>query len=80
MDPGAHSPVDKHAVTECWLASTGTARMTLGDEELTLTPGDIIAIAPHVPHQVFNESDDDFVFFSVWWDANKEQAVEAGEG
>ncbi|MGP3980919.1 cupin domain-containing protein [Streptomyces sp. KR80] len=67
--PGAKSPVDQHAVTECWLVVTGSATMRRGDEEFELTAGDMVDIAPHVPHQVLNNSGEDFTFFSVYWNA-----------
>lgn len=69
VQAGGQSPVDKHAVTECWLAAEGTATMQLGDNSFALAAGNVVAIAPHVPHQVTNKSDSDFVFFSLWWDA-----------
>lgn len=61
------SPVDEHAVTECWLASSGTATALLGDDSTTLTPGQVVEIAPNVPHQAVNHTNEDFVFFSLWW-------------
>jgi mannose-6-phosphate isomerase-like protein (cupin superfamily) len=66
---GGRSPVDKHAVTECWLVASGAATVRLGDDILTLKPGDVLGIAPHLPHQAINDTDQDFVFFALWWNA-----------
>lgn len=67
VQAGGCSPVDKHAATECWFAASGTATIRLGDDSLTLTQGDVVEIAPDVPHQAVNDTDSDFVFFSLWW-------------
>jgi mannose-6-phosphate isomerase-like protein (cupin superfamily) len=67
VQAGGSSPVDVHAATECWFAASGTATMRLGDDSLTLTQGDVVEIAPHIPHQAVNDTDSDFVFFSLWW-------------
>lgn len=68
---GGRSPVDKHAVTECWLVASGTATVQLGEDTLTLRPGDVLGIAPHVPHQAVNDTNQDFVFFALWWNATE---------
>jgi quercetin dioxygenase-like cupin family protein len=69
VEAGGRSPIDKHPVTECWFVASGTATMRLGDDNLTLTQGDVIGIAPDVPHQVINDTDRGFVLFSLWWNA-----------
>jgi quercetin dioxygenase-like cupin family protein len=66
---GGRSPVDRHAVTECWFAASGTATIQLGDDSFTLMPGNVVGIAPHIPHQAINDTDQDFVFYSLWWNA-----------
>jgi mannose-6-phosphate isomerase-like protein (cupin superfamily) len=68
---GGRSPIDKHAVTECWLVASGTATMRLGDDSFTVAPGDVVTIASHIPHQAFNDTDQDFVFFSLWWNTTE---------
>jgi quercetin dioxygenase-like cupin family protein len=52
--PGTRSPVYKHDGEEFGYIIRGRLRMTIGDDVLTLGPGDSICFPCHVPH---------------WWEA-----------
>ena len=53
--PGHETLLHKHRQTEeIYYILQGRGRMTLGDEEFDVAPGDTICIAPDTAHKIFN--------------------------
>lgn len=50
-----------HASEELYHVTAGRGRMTLGAKELTIAPGDTVAIPPGTPHAVQNVGDAELV-------------------
>jgi oxalate decarboxylase/phosphoglucose isomerase-like protein (cupin superfamily) len=61
-----HTQIDQ----EIFIAIKGKATVVIGDQRFDFEMGDVVAIPKHTEHYVINDSDDDFHFYVVWWDAN----------
>jgi mannose-6-phosphate isomerase-like protein (cupin superfamily) len=63
LPPGAATTPHYHPRTEeIYYILTGTAEMRIGEEKLTVRPGDAIAIPPGQEHQIVNTSKEMLVF------------------
>lgn len=51
---------------EYYVFVKGVGRMQLGDEEAPVGAGEVVAIPAKVFHKVYNEGDEDLVFFCVF--------------
>jgi oxalate decarboxylase/phosphoglucose isomerase-like protein (cupin superfamily) len=60
----SHTQIDQ----EFFIGIKGTAQLIVGDQTYPFTMGDIAAIPKHTDHYVFNDTDEDFHFYVVWWD------------
>lgn len=49
-------------MTEIYLVARGTSELRVGDQTMTLTPGDIVVVEPGEPHTFLSSSPDDFHF------------------
>lgn len=69
---GAGTSTVRHAhhEYEIFIALSGEAFVESAGERSGFVPGDIVHFPPHTDHQVINESDRDFEFYAVWWDAD----------
>jgi len=61
MDAGAATPPHSHDAEEVVLFVTGTGRATVGGREVRYGPGDTLIMPASVVHQIFAESDSEFV-------------------
>ena len=53
-EPGAGPDLHKHPYPETWIVRSGTARITAGDEEIDVGPGDIAVVGAETPHKFKN--------------------------
>ena len=64
--PGKRLSYQKHAQrAEHWFVVAGTARVTLDDEEITVSAGEAIDIAIGAAHRVENPGEETLVFIEV---------------
>jgi mannose-6-phosphate isomerase-like protein (cupin superfamily) len=70
LQPGARSPLDRHAETELWLIATGRGTLSAHDGayEREVAPGEIVAFSPEVSHTLHNTGSEPLLVFAVWWD------------
>ena len=66
VDPGFRLSLQRHRLREeHWFVLSGSALVTLGDEELKLQPGDAIDIPRGAKHRVANPGVEPLVFIEV---------------
>lgn len=66
LPPGAASLRHYHpAAEESYTVLAGQGRLTLGDEVVTLAPGDAVAIPAGAVHRIVNDGSADLVFLAV---------------
>ncbi len=65
--PGATSRLDVHDVRECWMVVSGEGTLRYDGRELRVTAGDYCYFEPQKTHQMFNDSGQDVVIYTVWW-------------
>lgn len=65
---GDSSMAHDHHEYEIFIALSGAATVVADGERSPFTAGDIVHFTPGVHHQVVNESDEDFVYYCIWWD------------
>jgi mannose-6-phosphate isomerase-like protein (cupin superfamily) len=53
-DPGSGPDLHKHPYPETWIVRSGTARVTAGDHEIDVGPGDIAVVSAETPHKFKN--------------------------
>lgn len=67
MLPGSTSDYHHHPIVEeCFYFLEGHARMRVNDEDIHISPGQIIALAAGDQHQVFNDSKTEIVKFMAF--------------
>ena len=57
-----------HPKEEVYFFHKGRGVVTVGDEERPVSAGDWVEIPPNAYHAVRNESDDELLWFALWWD------------
>lgn len=57
-----------HDEQEMFIVVSGEANIHVGDRIISTKQGDFIAIPPGNNHYVENSSENDFQFFTIWWD------------
>ena len=67
--PGGASTPHEHHEYEVFVAISGSAVLEANGERSPFTSGDVAFMPPGTYHTVINETDTDFQFYSVWWDA-----------
>ncbi|MGY0231552.1 cupin domain-containing protein [Longispora urticae] len=67
--PGTSSTPHSHHEYEIFIAVSGEAVLESDGRRAPFREGDVVHFVPGTRHEVINESDTDFQFFSVWWDA-----------
>ncbi len=65
--PGCCSPVDQHAVKECWIILKGHGELDYSDAKYQASSQDIFYFEPHHAHQIFNNNDELLVICSIYW-------------
>ena len=57
-----------HDEQEMFIVIAGAATIHVGHASYAVKKGDVMAITPNAEHYVSNQSDEDFHFYSLWWD------------
>lgn len=67
---GPHSAMagHSHATEEVYFVHRGQGVVVVGDEERSVTAGEVIEIPPHTYHTMRNESDGELLWFALWWE------------
>ena len=61
MDAGSATPPHSHDTEEIVLFLKGSGRATVGDVEVRYRPGDTLILPPAQVHQIFAETDSEYV-------------------
>jgi mannose-6-phosphate isomerase-like protein (cupin superfamily) len=78
--PGTATTPHSHHEYEMFIAVKGEAVLESGGRREPFRAGDVVHFPPHHEHQVINESEKDFEFFSVWWDEEMTHRFQARHG
>lgn len=70
---GTHSKLHSHHEHEIFIAIRGEVMIECGGEQAPFRAGDVAFFTPGEQHRVLNDSDEDFEFYSVWWDGEMAQ-------
>ena len=62
-----NTPVDRHAVRECWYVATGTGTLSYDGGQYPIQSQQLLFFESHHPHSVHNTGDEDLIIFSLWW-------------
>ena len=65
---GTHSALHSHHEHEIYIGLRGEAVIECDGEKAPFRPGDVAFMKPGTQHHVLNDGDEDFEFYSVWWD------------
>lgn len=57
-----------HPTQEIYFFHRGTGVVVIDDEEQTVSPGDVVDIPPNAYHTVRNESEEELLWFALWWE------------
>lgn len=66
--PHTASTLHSHHEHETFVAVRGTAVIECDGEPAPFVAGDVSFFRPGHQHRLINDTDEDFVFYSVWWD------------
>lgn len=80
LKPGTATTPHSHHEYEIFIAVSGEAVLEAEGKRTAFTAGDVAHMIPGENHQVINESDRDFQFYSVWWDAEMTEKFSARHG
>lgn len=70
IEPGGATTPHSHHEYEIFIAVDGTAVLESEGERRPFAAGDLAYLQPGQHHQIINDSDADFRFYSVWWDSD----------
>jgi mannose-6-phosphate isomerase-like protein (cupin superfamily) len=62
------SKLHTHHEQEIFIAVSGECIVECGGERQPFRAGDVTYFTPGQLHRVHNNNDEDFVFYSIWWD------------
>lgn len=65
---GTHSKLHSHHEREIFIAIRGEVVIECNGERAPFRSGDVAYFTPGEEHRVLNDTDEDFEFYSVWWD------------
>jgi mannose-6-phosphate isomerase-like protein (cupin superfamily) len=65
---GTSSTLHSHHEHEIFVAVRGEAIVECDGDQAAFRTGDIALFKPGQQHRVLNDGDEDFEFYSVWWD------------
>jgi quercetin dioxygenase-like cupin family protein len=54
-DPGQGPRLHRHPYDETWVVQEGSLTFELGDDRISVSPGDIVIAPPGVPHKFTND-------------------------
>jgi mannose-6-phosphate isomerase-like protein (cupin superfamily) len=66
--PGTRSTLHSHHEHEIFIAVRGAAVIECDGEETPFAAGDVAFFQPGKRHRLLNDGEDEFMFYSVWWD------------
>jgi quercetin dioxygenase-like cupin family protein len=67
VSSGSSTPIDCHAVLECWLVLCGTGTLHYDGKTHALSAHSLFFIESHKKHFLENCSDTTITVFSIWW-------------
>ncbi len=73
LGPGGASDPHSHHEYEIFIAVSGTGSIDSDGKRGAFNAGDVAFLPPGSFHQVINEGEGEFQFYSVWWDAEMTQ-------
>jgi mannose-6-phosphate isomerase-like protein (cupin superfamily) len=71
--PRTRSTLHSHHEHEIFIAVRGSAVIECDGDETPFAAGDVAFFMPGKQHRLLNDGDEEFVFYSVWWDAEMSQ-------
>jgi mannose-6-phosphate isomerase-like protein (cupin superfamily) len=66
--PRTRSTLHSHHEHEIFVAVRGSAVIECDGDETPFAAGDVAFFKPGKEHRLLNDGDEEFVFYSVWWD------------
>ena len=66
--PHTSSTLHSHHEHEIFIAVRGSAVIECDGDRTSFAAGDVAFFKPGRQHRLLNDNDDEFVFYSVWWD------------
>jgi mannose-6-phosphate isomerase-like protein (cupin superfamily) len=66
--PRTRSTLHSHHEHEIFIAVRGSAVIECDGDRTPFAAGDVALFQPGREHRLLNDGDDEFVFYSVWWD------------
>lgn len=66
--PGTRSTLHSHHEHEIFIAVRGSAVIECDGDQTPFTAGDVAFFQPGKHHRLLNDGEDEFMFYSVWWD------------
>jgi mannose-6-phosphate isomerase-like protein (cupin superfamily) len=66
--PRTRSTLHSHHEHEIFIAVRGTAVIECDGVQTPFLAGDVAFFKPGSEHHLLNDGDDEFMFYSVWWD------------
>jgi mannose-6-phosphate isomerase-like protein (cupin superfamily) len=77
--PHSNSTLHSHHEHEIFIAVRGSAVIECDGGKTPFAAGDVAFFQPGREHRLLNEGDEDFVFYSVWWDQEMSERFLARE-
>lgn len=68
IEPGTASTPHSHHEYEIFIATSGSATIEADGVRRPFAAGDVAFMPPGSHHTVINDGEQDFLFYSVWWD------------
>jgi mannose-6-phosphate isomerase-like protein (cupin superfamily) len=66
--PRSHSTLHSHHEHEIFIAVRGSATIECDGKQAPFRAGDVAFFRPGLEHRLLNDSSEEFMFYSVWWD------------
>lgn len=66
--PNSRSTLHSHHEHEIFIAVRGSAVIECDGDETPFKAGDVAFFRPGKEHRLLNDGDQEFMFYSVWWD------------
>ena len=67
--PHTRSTLHSHHEHEIFVAVRGSALIECNGEETPFRAGDVAFFKPGREHRLLNNGDEEFMFYSIWWDS-----------
>lgn len=67
LNPGGEMEPHTHPTQEIYFFHAGHGQVVIGDEVADTYPGMVVDVPPDVLHTVRNNSDDELLWFALWW-------------